>query len=99
MTEGGCGVAPQVGGTHPGFGARFRAAAKGWRGIVAWVVRQGGFALGDELRLHVPEQRVRAHLAKALSGKGYSRKSLAARLAMFSTKMAKSACRSPLLSP
>jgi hypothetical protein len=53
---------------HPGFGAKFKPAAQGRRGITAWVEREGILALGDELRLHVPEQRPWAHLAAALAG-------------------------------
>lgn len=50
---------------HPGFGARFKPAAKGRRGIVAWVEREGEFRLGDRLRLHIPDQPVWAPLSKA----------------------------------
>jgi hypothetical protein len=50
---------------HPGFGARFKPAAKGRRGVVAWVERAGEFRLGETLRLHVPDQPVWAHLAEA----------------------------------
>lgn len=53
---------------HPGFGARFKPAAKGRRGIVAWVEREGSLALGDEVRLHVPDQPVWAHLDEARAG-------------------------------
>jgi len=52
---------------HPGFGAKFKPAAKGRRGITAWVEREGPFALGEELRLHVPEQPQWAHLQAALA--------------------------------
>lgn len=48
--------------THRGYGARFKPAAKGRRGIVAWVEREGWFAVGERLRLHVPDQRAWAHL-------------------------------------
>ena len=41
---------------HPGFGARFKAAAKGRRGVTAWVEAEGRLALGDRLRLFVPDQ-------------------------------------------
>ena len=47
---------------HPGFGARFKAAAAGRRGITAWVEREGTFRLGEAVRLHVPDQPVWAHL-------------------------------------
>jgi len=50
---------------HPGFGKRFKAAGKGLRGVTAWVERQGSIALGDRLRLHVPDQPVWPHLAAA----------------------------------
>jgi hypothetical protein len=41
----------------PGFGARFKAAAKGRRGVTAWVEREGTWTLGARIRLHVPAQR------------------------------------------
>ena len=40
----------------PGTGRAFKAAAKGRRGVTAWVERAGRIALGDELRLHIPDQ-------------------------------------------
>ena len=49
---------------HPGYGAAFKPAAEGRRGVVAWVEREGLFALGDVVRLHVPDQRAWKHLAK-----------------------------------
>ncbi|MCB2130631.1 MAG: MOSC domain-containing protein [Rhodobacteraceae bacterium] len=42
---------------HPGKGKSFKASAKGRRGVTAWVEREGTIALGDELRLYVPDQR------------------------------------------
>ena len=48
---------------HPGKGALFKPAANGRRGVVAWVEREGTFALGDTLRLHIPDQRAWKHLA------------------------------------
>lgn len=48
----------------PGAGKLFKPAAKGRRGITAWVEREGVFRLGDRLRLHVPDQPVWAHLAE-----------------------------------
>ena len=42
---------------HAGHGKAFKAAAKGRRGVTAWVEHEGRFALGDKLRLHVPDQR------------------------------------------
>jgi len=52
---------------HPGFGARFKRAARGRRGITAWVEAEGRIALGDRLRLFVPDQPAWAGLA-ALRG-------------------------------
>ena len=49
-------------GRHPGYGAKFKAAAAGRRGITAWVEREGVFHLGEALRLHIPDQPVWAHL-------------------------------------
>lgn len=50
---------------HPGFGKTFKPAAKGRRGVTAWVERAGTLTLGERLRLHVPDQRVWAHLGSA----------------------------------
>jgi len=50
---------------YPGTGARFKSSAKGRRGITAWVEREGTFALGDRVRLHIPDQRVWAHFEAA----------------------------------
>lgn len=52
---------------HPGAGKKFKAAAQGKRGIVAWVEREGPLRLGDDIRLHIPDQRPWAHLAQALA--------------------------------
>ena len=41
---------------HPGHGTAFRTAARGRRGVTAWVEREGPLLLGDVLRLHVPDQ-------------------------------------------
>ena len=46
---------------HPGYGAKFKPAANGLRGIVAWVEREGPLHLGDTVRLHIPDQRPWAH--------------------------------------
>lgn len=40
-----------------GFGARYKAAAKGRRGVTAWVEREGKLSVGETLRLHIPVQR------------------------------------------
>ena len=53
---------------HAGFGAKFKAAAKGRRGLTAWVEREGTFTLGEEIRLHIPDQPVWAHLEQARRG-------------------------------
>jgi hypothetical protein len=50
---------------HPGRGKRFREAARGLRGVTAWVERVGVLRLGDTLRLHIPDQRGWAHLDAA----------------------------------
>ena len=42
---------------HPTHGKPFKAAAKGKRGVTAWVEREGTFRVGDALTLHVPDQR------------------------------------------
>lgn len=47
---------------HPGHGAAFKAAAAGRRGVTAWVEAEGRLALGDRLRLFVPDQPVWAGL-------------------------------------
>ena len=50
---------------HPGHGARFKAAAKGRRGVTAWVERPGTLKKGDVLRLHIPDQPIWTHLERA----------------------------------
>jgi len=41
---------------HPGFGARFKRAAAGRRGITAWVEAEGRVRPDDRLRLFIPDQ-------------------------------------------
>jgi len=41
----------------PGYGAAFKPAAKDRRGVTAWVERPGVLALGERLRLFIPDQR------------------------------------------
>lgn len=41
---------------HSGYGTAFKLAATGKRGITAWVEAEGQFALGDKIRLHIPNQ-------------------------------------------
>jgi hypothetical protein len=48
-----------------GFGAKFKPAAKNRRGVTAWVEREGPVAVGDIVKLHVPDQPVWAHLKEA----------------------------------
>lgn len=49
--------APVIDAAEPGYGKAFKAAAKGRRGVTAWVEREGDLRLGDTLTLHVPDQR------------------------------------------
>lgn len=41
----------------PGHGKGFLAAARGRRGVTAWVERPGTLRLGDRLSLFIPDQR------------------------------------------
>ena len=43
---------------RPGLGPKFKPAAKDRRGVTAWVEREGPVAVGDTLRLHIPDQPV-----------------------------------------
>lgn len=49
----------------PGSGKAFTAAAKGRRGVTAWVEREGPLRVGDPVTLHVPDQRAWDYLAEA----------------------------------
>ncbi|KEJ88235.1 MOSC domain-containing protein [Sulfitobacter donghicola] len=40
-----------------GHGAAFKAAARGKRGVTAWVEREGLLSIGTKMRLHIPNQR------------------------------------------
>lgn len=63
MQNGPCNLpAREIDTDAPGHGKGFKAAAKGRRGVCAWVEREGHLQLGDTLRLHVPGQRAWAHL-------------------------------------
>lgn len=42
---------------HPGFGAKFKPAAVGRRGVTAWVEAEGDLFVGQRIRLHIPDQR------------------------------------------
>ncbi len=46
----------------PGHGKGFKAAARGKRGVTAWVEREGWLSIGDTLRLHIPGQRAWVHI-------------------------------------
>ena len=50
----------------PGYGKAFKPAATGRRGVTAWVEREGPLHVGDELRLHVPDQRAWVHIHDSL---------------------------------
>jgi len=54
---------------RPGYGKAYKVAAKGRRGVTAWVEREGPLQIGDTLTLHVPDQRTWAHLDGCLTGK------------------------------
>ena len=54
---------------RPDHGKSYKTAAKGRRGVTAWVEREGPIAVGDRLVLHVPDQRAWAHHAACLTGK------------------------------
>jgi len=49
----------------PRQGKAFKTAAVGRRGVTAWVEREGVLAVGDALRLHIPDQPAWPHLATA----------------------------------
>lgn len=49
--------APVIDEDAPGHGRAFKTAAKGKRGVTAWVEREGVLQLGDTVTLHVPGQR------------------------------------------
>lgn len=59
--------AREIEAVHPGKGKVFKTAARNRRGVTAWVERPGTLALGDSLRLHVPDQPVWPHLEAARS--------------------------------
>lgn len=42
---------------EPGYGAAFKPAAEGHRGVTAWVERPGTLTVGDTMKLFVPDQR------------------------------------------
>ena len=46
---------------HPDKGRAFKAAARGLRGVTAWVEREGTARVGDSVTVHVPDQRAWAY--------------------------------------
>jgi len=49
--------AKEIEADEPGHGKAFVTAAKGRRGVTAWVERPGALAIGDRLSLFIPDQR------------------------------------------
>ncbi|SFR57665.1 MOSC domain-containing protein [Litoreibacter janthinus] len=49
--------APVIDEDAPSHGRAFKAAAKGRRGVTAWVEREGPLRVGDTVTLHIPDQR------------------------------------------
>lgn len=49
--------AREIGAERPGRGKGYIAAARGRRGVTAWVEREGTIRLGEAVRLHVPPLR------------------------------------------
>lgn len=58
-------AAREIEAEHAGSGKLYKPAAAGRRGVTAWVEREGLISLGDELRLHIPDQPVWPHLDAA----------------------------------
>ncbi len=56
---------PVIDADAPGHGRRFPAAARGRRGLTAWVEAEGVLRRGQSLRLHVPDQPAWQHLDEA----------------------------------
>ncbi len=50
-------VARTIEEARPSHGRAFTSAARGRRGVTAWVEREGVLKLGGTLRLHIPDQR------------------------------------------
>ncbi|MBM1557772.1 MOSC domain-containing protein [Sulfitobacter mediterraneus] len=62
MQNGPCNYpAREIENDHPGHGKGFLPAARGRRGVCAWIEREGQISVGDVLRLHIPGQRAWAH--------------------------------------
>jgi hypothetical protein len=45
----------------PGKGDPFPKLARGKRGLVTWVEKEGGISVGDDIVLHIPPQRIYSH--------------------------------------
>ncbi|MGB7206035.1 MAG: MOSC domain-containing protein [Anderseniella sp.] len=43
---------------YPGKGDKFPKIARGKRGLVAWVEKEGAISVGDTIELHIPPQRI-----------------------------------------
>lgn len=54
--------AKEIEAVHEGYGKAFKRAAGARRGVTAWVEREGMIRLGDELKLHIPDQPIWPHL-------------------------------------
>lgn len=50
--------AMEIDAEHPGHGTRWRAAARGRRGVTAWVEAEGEIAIHDIATLHTPPVRL-----------------------------------------
>lgn len=59
---------PGIEAEHPRKGKLFKPAAEGRRGVTAWVERPGALAVGERMRLHIPDQPVWRHLEVARMG-------------------------------
>ncbi|MEM9140895.1 MAG: sulfurase [Pseudomonadota bacterium] len=53
----------------PGNGQAFREAARGRRGVTAWVEREGVLHVGGRLRLFVPDQPAWSHIDGVRTGR------------------------------
>ncbi|WP_457645295.1 MOSC domain-containing protein [Profundibacter sp.] len=56
---------PVINRHFPDKGKLFKPAAKNLRGVTAWVERAGLLRVGDRIILHIPDQPVWPHLARA----------------------------------
>lgn len=61
--------APVIESHIKGAGAKFKPAAKQLRGVTLWVERPGLLTIGDEMRIHIPDQRAWRGVETLLSGK------------------------------